>query len=112
MYSLSTLKNINGSELKSYVAKHPLVQVNNSKDVFKAPDYSQVDIDKLEKESGLKVVATYFVDSSGFGQPGEAALTVSSFQRIIEGFINQGKEIYACLTGIGQFQVYVSIFAK
>lgn len=53
---------------------------------------------------GWKKVRAYFVDSSGFGAPGEPALTASQFiERLVVG---RG---YA-ITEAGQFQVYVGEF--
>lgn len=51
---------------------------------------------------GWKFVEEHFVDSSGFGAPGEAALTIGEFvDKLVagHGYI---------LTGVGQFQVKVS----
>lgn len=51
---------------------------------------------------GWKKVQEHFVDSSGFGAPGEPALTASQFiERLV---IGRG---YA-ITEAGQFQVYVA----
>lgn len=50
---------------------------------------------------GYKKTEEYFVDSSGFGAPGELALTVREF-------ISKIKPGYAyALSEVGQFQVYV-----
>ncbi len=58
------------------------------------------------KPKGYEFVEDLFVDNSGFGVPGEAALTRTEFiKKIKEGFG------YA-ITGVGQFQVYVSVFKK
>jgi hypothetical protein len=55
---------------------------------------------------GYTRVATWFVDSSGFGAPGEPALTVEEFiDRLRPG------SAYA-IVGVGQFQVYVAEFEK
>ena len=55
---------------------------------------------------GWELIETHFVDSSGFGDPGEAALTTSQFKSKIT--VGHG---YA-ITQIGQFQVYVGEFKK
>jgi len=46
------------------------------------------------------------VDNSGFGQVGEMALTIGQFL----GKVRQG--FYYGITGVGQFQVYVSEYIK
>jgi hypothetical protein len=55
---------------------------------------------------GWKLTETYFVDSSGFGETGEAALTIHQFL----GKIKSGAG-YA-VTEAGQFQVYIGEFEK
>lgn len=57
---------------------------------------------------GWTLEDTYFVDSSGFGTEGEAALTFDAFIRILEEYIGHGWAI----TEAGQFQVYVGRYTK
>ena len=55
---------------------------------------------------GWEVTAEYFVDSSGFGGPGEPALTIPAF-------INKLQVGYGyAITEAGQFQVYISEYRK
>ena len=50
----------------------------------------------------------YFVDSSGFGAPGEPALTFEQFARKIEEQVCDGdKSVYLSIISSGQFQVYI-----
>lgn len=53
-----------------------------------------------------ELIETYFVDSSGFGAPGEPALTVDQFKARIK----VGKA-YAILE-VGEFQVYIGEFTR
>ena len=53
-----------------------------------------------------KLVHTYFVDASGFGQAGEPALTAEQFQAKVKAGFG-----YAIIEQ-GQFQVYVGEFQK
>jgi hypothetical protein len=55
---------------------------------------------------GWQKVQEYFVDSSGFGQEGEPALTVNQFIKKL--VVGRG---YA-ITEVGQFQLYVGEFIK
>jgi len=55
---------------------------------------------------GWKMVTEYFVDSSGFGEEGEGALTAEQFASKI--VVGRG---YA-VTEAGQFQVYVGEYEK
>jgi hypothetical protein len=58
------------------------------------------------RPSGWNLIETYFVDSSGFGSEGEAAMTVEEFMDAIKP--NHG---YAIIEA-GQFQVRVGEFVK
>ena len=48
----------------------------------------------------------YFVDASGMGQVGEAALTVDQFIDKLES------GLYYAITSIGQFQVFIQEYSK
>jgi len=75
-----------------------------------SPDFNGKDISEIEEEHDVKHIKTFFVDSSGFGKVGEAALTYKQFQDEVDKLLKKHKTLKSCLTGIGQFQVYVSIF--
>jgi hypothetical protein len=84
-------------------------------DVRRAPDYAQVNLGLLEDVSGYELVEEYFVDSSGFGSPSEAALQYSRFEEILQELLDgkaDNENLYAVLSGVGQFQVYVAIFRE
>ena len=117
MYSLDTLKDINNKqELKAYVKSHPLMLLKRVEDVRQSPDYAQVDLKLLEGVAGIELVDEYFVDSSGMGSENEPALTYSKFCEVLDvilaGEKKEGNIVLSCLTGVGQFQVYVGIFRK
>lgn len=48
----------------------------------------------------------FFVDSSGFGSPGEPALTIKQFVNLIT------PERYYAITSIGQFQINIQEYEK
>jgi hypothetical protein len=52
-----------------------------------------------------------FVDSSGFGQEGESALTEARFKKELADMIREHKRVYAALREVGQFQVWVALWA-
>ncbi len=62
--------------------------------------------DEDYKPKGYEFVEDLFVDNSGFGTPGEAALTRTEFIARIK------KGLGYAITGVGQFQVYVSVYKK
>ena len=113
MNGLATLRHINSeADMAGVLSRKPLKVLRSADDVRKAPDYSAVDIELLEHVSGYKEVDTYFVDSSGFGGDG-IALDYPQFEakvaELIEQKKSEGKRLYACLSGVGQFQVYVTV---
>ena len=74
-------------------------ETDRDKNVFKVEA-----VDKAPE--GFTETNEYFVDSSGFGQEGEAALTPEAFLKKVTA----GK--YYAITGQGQFQVYVTEYVK
>ena len=64
---------------------------------------------KIEGEKtplGYKVTEVFFVDNSGFGTEGEMAYTAKSFLAKVKS----GR--YYAITGVGQFQVYITEYEK
>lgn len=53
-----------------------------------------------------------FVDSSGFGQEGEPALTARQFKQKLLGLIQEHGGIYVAVCEAGQFQVYIAVWAS
>lgn len=51
---------------------------------------------------------TYFVDSSGFGQPGEPALTLDQFM----GYLKKNLDVAYAIVEAGEFQVKIGTFRK
>jgi len=117
MYSLDTMAHLNTiEETKAQLRKEPLRRINHFDDVRRSPDYAQVKISLLEKAAGVNHIETYFVDSSGLGADNEPAITYSAFRLIVNRLLaianKRGEVLYSALTGVGQFQVYVSIFTN
>lgn len=84
-----------------------LTELNTPEDLFKAKDMTGVEIEDMEE------VATLFCDSSGFGREGEPALTRQQAEiRVREILSSNTGQLYVGVTGIGQFQVYVTILRK
>ena len=84
-----------------------MIEVNKPSDLFKAKDVQDIDL------NGYIEVDTLFCDSSGFGAPGERALTKNQALKQIEELLDTSNDtLYAGITGIGQFQVYVTLYRK
>lgn len=79
--------------------------LSDPEDFFKAPDLTGMKIPKKYKE-----VETLFCDSSGFGSPNEPALTKHAAIAEVKSLLEKHKNLVVGLTGIGQFQVYVTIW--
>ena len=69
-------------------------------------DYCPDNWERVELEGPGVFCNAYFVDSSGFGEPGEAALTISDFVDLLEPGYG-----YAVTEG-GQFQVRVGKYRQ
>jgi len=66
-----------------------------------------------EDVEGFEPVETFFVDSSGFGSPGEPALTFEEFVKQGLALIEKSDvSLYWAITSAGQFQVYITAFTK
>lgn len=76
-------------------------------DVRKVKDYSNKVIPR-----DFTKIETLFCDSSGFGSESEAALTERQMISRTKQLMDEHKNIYAALTGIGQFQVYLTFYKK
>lgn len=111
MFSLKTLAHLNKIEdLRYHIEENPLTELEEVTQTRHSPDYSGVDLELLEKATGLEIIGTYFVDSSGFGDESEPALTFSNFVNIVDSILEESQSpIYSCLSGVGQFQVYVTL---
>jgi hypothetical protein len=57
---------------------------------------------------GFKLVATHFVDSSGFGAESEPAMTIPAFMRLAVS----RPQSYWAIVETGQFQIYIGEFTK
>jgi len=84
-----------------------LVEVISPEDIFSAKDMTGYGA--LE---GFEEVDTLFCDSSGFGSASERALTKQQAEQAVYELLEEHNELYAGITGIGQFQVYVTLYRR
>ena len=68
--------------------------------------------EQRKKPNGYKLIDKLFVDSSGFGEKGEGALTTEELEIKLFDFCSEYKNIYTFITGIGQFQIYLGVYIK
>jgi len=59
---------------------------------------------------GYRLVETLFVDSSGFGAPGEPAMTFPAFLDRVRRDVREGNAYSYAIVESGQFQVYVGVY--
>jgi len=98
-------------EIENLLNRTPLADVRVPEDTFKSPDYSGINWNALEKYLKVKETHTFFVDSSGFGRSSEPALTVDQFTAEVQDLIDStDNRLVSCLSGVGQFQVYCTIY--
>ena len=81
--------------------KTPHIAIENENiDCGKIPNFGDY------RPNGYELVDKHFVDSSGFGRIGEAALTIDQFQGLIK------KNFGYAIIEEGQFQLYIGEFKK
>lgn len=123
MYDLETIRRMSSAEARASRKRHdvPYIPPVSGMETMKIPNLG----DRCPKgwkrvniiESGLpfhgvyagdnRDHGAYFVDSTGLGSPGEAAITVSEFLAQVD---TSGKYGYAVVEA-GQFQVKIGVFA-
>ena len=64
------------------------------------------------RPKGWKLVDQLFCDSSGFGSPGEPALTIGQLQAKLVEHIADGHSYGYAIVEEGQFQLYIGVFEK
>lgn len=84
------------------------ITLNNIEDIFKAGKSSN-DTMKLK---GYEVVDELLADSSGLGMPSERAYTREQLIKKVTELIKEHGELTAKITGVGQFQVWLTLFKK
>lgn len=89
-------------------AEDLLTPVESGVEVFQSKDITGM---KFATED-FEEVETLFCDSSGFGNESERAMTQEQATARTEDLINKHGTLFAGLTGIGQFQVYVTLYKK
>ena len=104
MYSLEVIQDMNrkaARKARQGTGKQPYVaKCDNDAGVNKIPNFGDY------RPKNWELVETYFVDNSGFGAPGEPALTFEEFcSKVKAGFG------YAIIEQ-GQFQLYVGEFKR
>ena len=80
----------------------------NIQDIYKA---KMSDVETMELK-GYELKKELFVDSSGFGQEDEPALTQSGFMFEVSQLLEEYGTLTAKITRAGQFQVYIGLFTK
>jgi len=81
---------------------------DNLQDVYRA---KRGDKETMQLK-GYELIKELFVDSSGFGQENELALTQGGFMFELSELIEEHKALTAKITNAGQFQVYMGLFKK
>ena len=87
-------------------AEDALILLSDAKDVFKSKNLDGIDLDAFEE------IECLFCDSSGFGSVGEHALTKTQCENAVSELLEKHGELYSGITGVGQFQVYISLYVR
>jgi len=103
MMGLETIKRMNEeatAQAESYRTQPFVAKYDGDNDVFQCPS-----IGDYEPE-GWEEVEQLFVDTSGFGAPGEPALTADEFLSVVK------KDYGYALGDVGQFQAHIRVFRR
>ena len=84
-------------------------EITKPEDLFSSSNLSQFSVEEIEAE-GYQLIETLFCDSSGFGSSFERAMNKEQAAKKVQSLISEHGKMYGALTGVGQFQVYVSLF--
>ena len=85
---------------------------DNIQDIFKSKSFPtrKRQLNFMYKNYTLQ--KDLFCDSSGFGQSDELALTQEQLVEKIQELVSEYGTIYAYITDVGQFQVYIGVYTK
>ncbi len=81
------------------------------KEIENYPPVPFDDLQDFESTEWEDTEESWFVDSSGFGGEGELALTFNQFKLALQTYHKANPLHGFGITGVGQFQVYISAFA-
>jgi hypothetical protein len=105
MMSLAQIAENSRKAAKKAAREHRKPYLFEEEDRVKFPPFPFPNIGDY-RPGGWKLVETYFVDSSGWGSPGEAALTIDAFLQVLKPGFG-----YAIIEA-GEFQVYIGEFRR
>lgn len=114
MFSLEVLAAMNdeATRVAETQVRSPHV-INTPEEVDYMPPFPFPNFGRYEPE-GWTPLDIWFVDSTGHGRPGEPAHCLSSFKKILKGFISQHSDCTMgfAIVGEGQMQVHIQAFRK
>lgn len=89
--------------------KDVALELNEAEDVFKSQDMQSIEV-----PDGFEELDTLFCDSSGLGRESERARTKNSTIQRVGELLEEypDEQLYTGLTGVGQFQVYVTVWRR
>ena len=105
MYSLETIRSLSREATKKAAKAKKEPYLVEKEDLDRMPPFPFPYLGDYVTP-GWELVETFFVDSSGFGKPGEPALTANQFKKKIQAGFGYG------LIEVGEFQLYVGKFQK
>ncbi len=84
-----------------------IVEVIDSADIFNSKD-----IIGMDAPDDFEELETLFCDSTGWGNDNEPALTREQACSATQDLLDIHGALYSAITGMGQFQVYVTLYKK
>src|SRR5438045_2761413 len=111
MMSLDVIVALN-EEIAAEAAQNDLVPFvpDGPESVDRWPPFPIPNIGYHKPDGWKRTDQEWFVDKSGFGRPGEPALTVEQLKRELRSYIARHPGHGFAITEEGEFQLYISAF--
>jgi len=115
MFSLEQIKAMNAEAgQKARALNKKPHRLNNIEEIEAMPPFPFPNLgDEADNvDEVYERVDSLFCDSSGFGGPGERALTIDQLKRKLTELIDEHGEIFVGIESTGQFQLYLAVWKE
>ncbi|HIB00827.1 MAG TPA: hypothetical protein EYO31_02795 [Phycisphaerales bacterium] len=113
MYGLETIMEMNkeaGDRARELDVQPFMLDDKAQLDEMPPFPFPNIGDDAVEVDKLYERVDTLFCDSSGFGAPGEPALTIDQLMAKLGDLIEEHGEIRVAIESEGQFQIYLGVW--
>jgi hypothetical protein len=113
MYGLATIRRMNeeaGERAREEGIEPFLLEDASELDGMPPFPFPNVGDGADDLDERLERVDSLFCDSSGFGSPGEPALTVPQLLERLHDLFEEHGPLYVAIESVGQFQIYLGVW--